>query len=60
MSAVNLHPDFAKAIVAGITDAAAIERAAKRLADSMKAVHGGNWQSTVDHDDHFVLIVRQR
>lgn len=59
MSAVKLHPDFAKAIGAGITDAAAIEHDVTRVVDSMKAVHGGNWRIQIDHEHHFVLIVRR-
>lgn len=60
MSAVKLHPDFAKAIGAGIADAAAIERDAKRLADLMKAVHGGDWRIQVDHECHFVMVVQRK
>ncbi|RWM76684.1 MAG: hypothetical protein EOR81_21770 [Mesorhizobium sp.] len=40
-------------------EAAEIERHAASIASAMAAVHGGNWRIQIDHEHHFVLIVRR-
>jgi hypothetical protein len=35
---------------------AAIDKAATALADALRALHGGRWETTVDHRGRFALI----
>ncbi|MER8844017.1 MULTISPECIES: hypothetical protein [Mesorhizobium] len=36
------------------------QRHAEKLAASMRAMHGGEWRVTVDHEHGFALIVEDR
>ena len=37
----------------------AVAAAAALLNDQLAAMHGGHWDTDIDHDDHFVLVSRR-
>jgi hypothetical protein len=52
--------DFRQMLDNGKAIADEIEADARRLAEKMRRIHGGNYKIKVDHDCGFVFINRQR
>ena len=56
---MRLLTEFHKSIADATRAGEIIEQDAKSLADTMKAVHGGEWRIQIDHEVGFVLVVRR-